>query len=256
MIICEVGLNHLGNENYAYSYIDAILKTKADAITFQIREPDYYINGREKLLLSDRFYRNAAKMIKSGNKKFGIALADANKIDFFNEIKIDFFKVIRNDINNFVLLNRLIESNASRIYVSTGMSSLEEIDEFISKFKKFISRITLVHTQISHDINKVNLKVINTLKGRYSIPIAFGNHCANLKVVFLSTAFLPTDIFIYVKSNESSYHPDEEHAVRLEELNKFISDLIVLPDSIGDGLKKKMGDERAKIPYEKSNNFS
>lgn len=256
MIICEVGLNHLGNENYAYNYIDAILKTNADAITFQIREPDYYRNGREKLLLSDIFYINASKMIKKANKKFGIALADENKIDFYASIGVDLFKVIRGDINNTPLLDGLMQKTDKKIFISTGMSSIEEIDGFVSRYNQYLDRVSLVHTQISHDIQKVNLQALSTLRKRYSLPIAFGNHCSNTKILFLCLVYEPSDIFIYVKGHESGYHPDEEHAIRLDELDSIINDLMILPYSIGDGIKRKMGDERAKIPYEKSDNPS
>ena len=44
MIIAEIGLNHLGNPNLADKYLDSLLNTEVDAITFQIRENDFYDN--------------------------------------------------------------------------------------------------------------------------------------------------------------------------------------------------------------------
>ena len=43
MLVCEIGLNHLGDEKYASEYVSTILTTDIDAITFQIREPEFYV---------------------------------------------------------------------------------------------------------------------------------------------------------------------------------------------------------------------
>ncbi len=43
MIICEIGLNHMGNTKYANEYIDKIIKSKADGILFHIRENHFMI---------------------------------------------------------------------------------------------------------------------------------------------------------------------------------------------------------------------
>ena len=42
MIICEIGINHLGNEDYADQYLDNIINGKADALTFQIPNKSFY----------------------------------------------------------------------------------------------------------------------------------------------------------------------------------------------------------------------
>jgi len=42
MIVCEVGLNHLGNEEYSTMYVEKLSKSNCDAISYQIREPEFY----------------------------------------------------------------------------------------------------------------------------------------------------------------------------------------------------------------------
>ena len=44
MIIAEVGLNHRGSFDLAKSYVNALIKTDVDAVTFQVREPGFYEN--------------------------------------------------------------------------------------------------------------------------------------------------------------------------------------------------------------------
>ena len=71
MIICEIGLNHMGNVKYANEYINKIIKSKPDGILFHIREKSYY-KIHPKLLLPDKFYATAISKIKKNNIKFGI----------------------------------------------------------------------------------------------------------------------------------------------------------------------------------------
>jgi len=42
VIVAEIGINHMGSEEYAETYIGALLKSKVDAITFQVRESEFY----------------------------------------------------------------------------------------------------------------------------------------------------------------------------------------------------------------------
>ena len=42
MIICEIGLNHMGDIKYANEYIDKIIKSKAEGVLFHIREKSFY----------------------------------------------------------------------------------------------------------------------------------------------------------------------------------------------------------------------
>ena len=105
MIICEIGLNHLGSEVYANEYVEALLHSKVDGLTFQVREKSFYEKrSQDNLLLSEDFYKTISKKINDSGKKFGVAIADINMIKFFCDIRTDFYKVISNDILNFELI--------------------------------------------------------------------------------------------------------------------------------------------------------
>ena len=122
MIICEIGLNHMGDIKYANEYIDKIIKSKAEGVLFHIREKSFYeINP--KLLLPDKFYVQASKKIKKHKIKFGITLADPDKIEFCKKIDVDFYKIFSRDILDKKIIDK-IKSTKKKTYVSTGMSNL------------------------------------------------------------------------------------------------------------------------------------
>ena len=65
MIICEVGLNHLGDEKYAEEYVDTAIQSKVDALTFYIGDNSFYQQPKfSNFKLSDEFYLKTTKKLK------------------------------------------------------------------------------------------------------------------------------------------------------------------------------------------------
>jgi len=239
MIICEIGLNHLGNEQYANNYVSNILSNNVDAITIQVRESDFYVNDYKNFILSDNFYYKLIKKVKNSKVKIGIALSDVNKISFFNSLEIDFFKVLSKDFKNYKLIEEMLKTN-KHIFVSTGTANEIDIEKFLNYFSSKKSFFTLIHTQMSHKITDVNLKAISVLQKKFKLSIAYGNHSPNYLTTYVALAFEPSDIFIYVKGNQSESHPDEKHSIPLDHLTTFLHDLRELMKCIGSGDKKNI----------------
>jgi N,N'-diacetyllegionaminate synthase len=238
MIICEIGLNHMGDAKYANQYINKILYSNADGLIFHLREKAFYQhNPGSKFLLSDDFYYKIGKKLK--NKiKFGMAVVDPDSIDFCEKVGVDFYKIFGDDIGNVKLINKIKETN-KKTFVSTGTAGLPEIKKFIKYIGSSKQNFVLVHTQLSYDPNASNLKAISSLK-QFGLPVAYGNHASNIKVIYLALAYEPSDILFYVKGDVVKKHVDEPQAVRLNELSSFVTDIHLLPKSIGTGKKQKM----------------
>tara|TARA_B110000438_G_C15591412_1_gene554020 strand:+ start:30 stop:758 length:729 start_codon:yes stop_codon:yes gene_type:complete len=237
MIICEIGLNHMGDIKYANEYIDKIIKSKAEGVLFHIREKSFYeINP--KLLLPDKFYVQASKKIKKHKIKFGITLADPDKIEFCKKIDVDFYKIFSRDILDKKIIDK-IKSTKKKTYVSTGMSNLSEIKKFI-KLINYNKQFTLIHTQLDNDIEKVNLKAILLLKEKFKMNVGYGNHAKNIFSIFVSIAYQPSDYLFYVKGSKIKKHPDEPHSISLNNLKDFIKNIKDLEKAVGNKTKIKM----------------
>ena len=207
MLVCEIGLNHLGDEKYASEYVSTILTTDIDAITFQIREPEFYVKKYLNYILSDNFYRYIFDKIKKSKIKIGIALSDIDKIPFFNSLGVDFFKVLSKDFKNNKFVSELLKTE-KHIFISTGTVNESEISEFLKIFSSKKSFFSLIHTQMTYDIQDVNLKAISVLQKKFHLPVAYGNHSQNHLVSYIALSYNPSDIFIYVKGDETKLHPD------------------------------------------------
>jgi len=239
MIIAEIGRNHLGIVQSAYKYIDVLSQTYVDGISFQIREKEYYKLEEKKQYIWDKtIYKDLSKYVKNHNKQFGMALADSSLIEFFESIGTDFYKVIRDDINNDELVSKLI-ATGKKVFVSTGLCSEYDIKRFIKKYGDN-KNIVLNHTQLSYLIEDCNLSAIEYLKQQYNCQVSYGSHCENENVLYMALCYNPSDIMFYVKACTHLKYPDNDHAITLDNVNRISTNLKLLSKSIGTGVKQKM----------------
>jgi sialic acid synthase SpsE len=240
MIIAEVGKNHHGSEKYANEYLKKSIISGVDAVLYHIREKEFYHKTEnKKKSLSDSFYKNAIIFANKKKKKIGITLADVEKIDFLEDIGIDFYKILSQDINNKKLIKKILKTNKPT-YISTGLSNFTEISKLVQFIKPNIKNVTLIHTTLRSDIEHVNFNAIPKLSKKFHLPVAFGNHCNNPLVLFTSIAYKPSDIFFYVKGSKFKNHQDDIHAIKLKDLQWYVKNLKELEFSLGTETKMKL----------------
>lgn len=241
-IICEIGMNHMGDIAYADEYLEALSAARPDGLTFQVREKEYYAKQKpgESPFLSDEYYRAAAERAKGGGIRFGVGLCDVGKVAFFKEIRTDFYKILSKDINNRELVSAVLATDKP-VYVSTGMSSEEEIESFLTGLGASIPpNLSLIHTQLSYEDADTNLRAIGRLQERFGVPVAFGSHSTDVNALYATLGFSPSATFVYVKGLRPIKHKDEAHAVLLADISGVIQKIRRLETMMGDGIKKKM----------------
>ncbi len=241
MIIAEIGLNHLGSEKYLDEYLENLLKSSVDAVTLQIREKNFYVNSKySEYQLSLDVYDSVCSRVKASGKKFGMALSDLSLASFFNE-RVDFYKILSKDLGDEQFIEQLINVVNKPFFVSTGLSSYEAIECFISEINpQVVKNLTLIHTRLSNKVEDTNLKAIQNMKLKFEMPIAFGNHCENPLVTYAALAYNPTAIFLYTKGDRVLNHPDEKHAISLSKIVDFSKNIKQVSKSIGNGHKEDL----------------
>ena len=91
----------MGENTYANHLLSKALKSDANGFSFQVRDVNFYKKFK-KYKLKDSFYLKAAKLAKKYNKEFGISIKDINKVSFFEDLDVSFYKIIENDLENSV----------------------------------------------------------------------------------------------------------------------------------------------------------
>jgi sialic acid synthase SpsE len=144
------------------------------------------------------------------------------------------------DIENKKLIDAVKKTNAESIYISTGTSDYNLLDNVIPALVKSDKRIKLIHTQLSNNIADVNMKAIQVMRDRYQTPVAYGHHCDVANVIYASLGFRPESIFFYIKGSEDLEYPDNAHAINLLNVEELVHGIKNIKKSIGNGEKVPM----------------
>ena len=116
---------------------------------------------------------------------------------------------------------------------------MSDINDIITISNR-LNNIEFIHTQLNDSAESTNLKAIKTIKEKTSIDTAFGLHCNKHDVLYLALAFEPSSLFFYVKDNTNGEHPDDEHAIPLNLVDRTVQNIKSLMKSVGDGKKEKL----------------
>jgi N,N'-diacetyllegionaminate synthase len=230
--IAEIGLNHLGSSKLLNEYEEALNNSSVDAISIQIREDSFYDHSKAwKVPLEKDAYINIFD--KSRNKELGLAVGDYKTAKQYAHLNPDFWKVLSWGIKDNKLLQFLTSKNVP-IYISTGLSSIEEIKNVAITYR---NQVKFIHTQLSDELCDVNLNAISSIKKETKLDVAFGLHCSNLNVLNLVLPFYPDALFFYTKVNNNEEYPDNTWAILLHDIDSIIAKLNKLKTALGTGLK-------------------
>jgi sialic acid synthase SpsE len=223
MIIGEVGLNHLGDEDYANEYINFHLNNDFESLSFQIRENEFYQRDEKKnLQLDDLFYENIVKIYsKIEHKKIGLSVSSLNSIKNIISLKFDFYKILSIAAKDINLIDTILKKTNANIYVSIGSLNLEEINKII---KMYIDndRIKFNYTQLSYNSENINFLNLLDFASKYENKFSYGHHYINDIPIILSKSIKKCDIFIYLKGPKKVKHPDEAHAIEFENFTNLL----------------------------------
>lgn len=205
-VIAEFGVNHEGSFDRAVEAIKKAAEAGADAIKFQTYTADELVcKGTPKFWKHEEdkdkdqyeaykglggedldWYPKLMRVCEENNIEFLTTCFSAKTADYFNEIGMKAFKVASSDLSTIPYLRHIAKYNKP-IILSTGASTLEEIDEAVSAIeaegntKIIILHCTLCYPTMYPDRNvhyeDANFNIIGELKKRYPhYPIGLSDH--------------------------------------------------------------------------------
>ena len=236
MIVAEIGLNHMGSAKILQRYLR--LTSSVDAVSIQVLSDSFYQNEKyASFKLSDKVIMDFINKAYEAGFKVGLVVDNYDLVEKFHSDRVSFYKILSKDIDNFDLFKTISGTSVNDIYISTGLSLSNALDEIIPRLINSDNRVKLIHTQLSNKIEDVNLKAIEVMRSKFQVPIAFGHHCVDEKVVYSSLGFSPESIFFYIKGDVDMKYPDDLHAININFVNDFVNNILRLKKSIGDGIK-------------------
>lgn len=256
-LIAEIGINHNGDINIAKQLIKAASDANFDAVKFQKRTIDIVYS--QEFLESHRespwgntqraqkegleFSREQFEEIDSYCEELGIQWSasawDLEAQDFIDSFDCSFNKLASPMLGNIPLVKKIAQSG-KKTFVSTGMSTLEEIDEIVSIFNKADCEIELMHCNSTYPMKEenANLLCIPMLRDRYKINVGYSGHESSLiKVCASAVALGATSLERHITLDRTMYGSDQAASVEAASLSNFVDVMRKIPIILGTGEK-------------------
>ncbi len=240
-IIAEVAQAHDGSLGMAHSFIDIAADYGADAIKFQthIANHESTLDDEFRIKFSyedkTRFeywkrmeftYEEWIGLYKHAEEKKIIFLSSAfslEAIDLLEKLNVPAWKVASGEINNFPFLKKL--SNTKKpILISTGMSSLSEIDEAFEFLKSNeVNDIAIFQctSEYPTSLNKVGINLIEKFRNKYNVPVGLSDHSGDIAPSIYAISKGASLIELHIALHPYQFGPDTNSSITPDELKNL-----------------------------------
>lgn len=264
-LIAEIGINHNGDLGIARQLITAAAEAGFDAVKFQKRTIDavysqeYLDSPRESpwgttqreqkmgLEFGEKEYREIAAVCADLGLDWSASAWDVGAQKFLRDFDLPFNKVASAMLGHKPLLTE-IASEGRKTFISTGMATIDEIDEVVDLFRKANCSFELMHCNSTYPMNvqDANLLCIPALKERYGCDVGYSGHETSLTTVCLPAVVLgATSVERHITLDRAMYGSDQAASVETHALKKFVETLRMVPSLLGSGEKKISEAEQA-----------
>jgi len=268
--IGEIGINHNGDIQIAKKLIDGIFACNWHCAKFQKRNPDVAVPEAQKGVMRDTpwgrmTYIEYKYRVEFGKKEYdyietyagekpvdwSASVWDMDSLEFLMNYKIPFIKVPSAMMTHDKLL---IESAKTKVplVMSTGMSTLEEVDHAVNLVLKHGVKPVIMHTNSSYPTprNELNLKLIPFYQERYGCVVGYSGHEPDVEptvfAVTLGAKVIERHITLDHKMWGTDHHASLE-VVGMDVLRKRAMDVEVMFGSSEKSVTKSEVAMRAKL---------
>ena len=256
-VIAEIGINHNGDINIAKELIDIAKSAGCDAVKFQKRTLNVvytkeYLNSHRDSPWGTtqreqkeglEFDKSEYNEIDAYCKKVGIEwLASAWDVEsqiFLRSYNLKYNKVASAMLTHLPLLEE-IAKEGKYTFISTGMSSFEQIDQALDIFKKHGCDYTLLHCVSTYPCRDedCNLRVISNLRNRYGCPVGYSGHEAGILPSIIAVALGVSTLERHITLDKTMYGSDQSVSLDKQEMTQLVNEVKLVESILGDGTKR------------------
>ena len=268
-IIAEIGINHNGSLDIAKKLIQGAKAAGADAVKFQKRTPEIcvpkdqwnierdtpwgrmtYIDYRYKVEFSKEDYAVIDKFCKEKNIIWFASCWDEEAVDFMEQFDVPIYKTASAILTDINLLKKHKTLNKP-IMISTGMSTMEEIEKAVKIFEN--KNHLVAHSTSTYPCpnEELNLKMITTLREKYpDTPIGYSGHETGLAPTWAAVVLGASFVERHITLDRAMWGSDQAASVEINGFNRLVRNIRDIEIALGDGIKKVYQSEmgaRAKL---------
>lgn len=253
-IIAEIGINHNGCIREAKRLIDMAASNGCNAVKFQKRTIDIVYSQEELarprpnifgetngdlkrgLEFGLEEYKEIDEYCKAKNMMWFASCWDEQSVDFIEQFNPPCYKIASASLTDDNLL-KYTKSKGKPILLSTGMSTMEEIEhamEILGEENTIIYHCTATYPANNDEIN---LNCIKTLKDKFSCPVGYSGHERGIAPSILSVALGACSVERHITLDRTNWGSDQAASLETPGLFHMIRDIRLVPTLLSNGEK-------------------
>ena len=241
LIIGEVAQSHDGSLGMAHAFVDAIADAGADAVKFQTHiaaaestfaEPwrikfsqqdatrfDYW----KRMEWSEEQWRGLKQHAEERSLLFLSSPFSPEAVELLQRIGIRAWKVASGEVSNVPLFERLAATRLP-VLLSTGMSSVAEIDSAVEEIKVHGLPLLVMQCTSAYPCppEKVGLNLIPFFRDRYNCPVGLSDHSGTIYPGLAATTLGIEALEVHVALSREMFGPDVPVSVTTKELQQLV----------------------------------
>ena len=267
-VTAEIGTNHMGSLDLVKKLVDVAKSAGCDAVKFQKRNVEKVYskefldsplespwgNTQRDMRLYREFSLKQFQLIDKHCKKRKIPWY-VSCWDIESQLQMRQFKTKYNKVASAMIVHyNLLETIAKErkyTFVSTGMSTLQDVDKAVKIFRKHKCPFELLHCHSSYPmpVNEANLKTIPFLQKKFKCKVGYSGHEHSATNVSIPAVMLgATSIERHLTLNRTFYGNDQAASLEPEGFGRLVRDIRLIEKILGDGKKRIF---KSEIPTQK-----
>lgn len=273
-LIAEAGSNHNGDLDTAVELVRQAARAGADAVKFQcysldsLFAPEHYATalklkngGWKDEIEKYTFQPDWHQIIATEAEKAGIAYFTTpfspdcvERIDPF----VPFYKIASCDITFSYLLKK-VGSKRKGVFLSTGASSVQEIDRAVKTLRSFsLPFLCIMHCIVIYPapLDTLNLRFIETLKNRYQLPVGFSDHSKGIDAAVFAAGAGAVAIEKHFTLDKTQEGADHKNSLNPDEFTCLVEKIRLFEKTMGSVRKTITPREAAERVYARRGIYS
>lgn len=256
-LVAEIGINHNGDIAMAKKLIGIAHEVGFDAVKFQKRNPDIavpdhqkaipretpwgvlsYLDYKKKIEFSEEQYKEIDEFCRDRGILWFASAWDTESVDFLEKFSIPCYKIPSACLTDDNLL-KYIRSKGKPVILSTGMSTIEEIDHAVEILRDTL--LVVLHCTSTYPCatEELNLKCIDTLRERYKKPTGYSGHEPGIMPSVVAVAAHGACVVErHITLNRSMWGTDQAASLEKRGMELLVRDIRMVPVMGGDGVKQ------------------
>ena len=265
-LIAEIGINHNGDINIAKRLIKNAKDCGFNSVKFQKRtinivydkktldtprESQWGKTTREQKLgleFEKPEYDEIDNYCKELNIDWFASAWDIQSLDFLDNYDLKYHKIASAMIVDHKFLNAVAERN-KHTFISTGMSTKEDIDNAVRIFKEHNCSFELMHCVSTYPMltEDANLITINQLKKEYNCNVGYSGHENGVVVSLSAVMFDITSLERHITLDRTMYGSDQAASLELSGMQNLTKSIDKILLSVGEPSLGKIIDDELPI---------